>query len=218
MKKMTWLLLGFMIFGCTPEPESFIEDRVTGAFDDLYISKETHLYTSVNTGDKMDGEKVARFEDGELKAELTFLEGNVVAGKIWHDNGNVFVIFDTDADHDFITHTVSNEEGIKLQKNRLEFGTRSVREMYRWYDDGTPKAEMTPDGITEWYPNGQMKETSEFSNGNQHGRVAKWYENGQLAGESFYVDNKLHGDYREWDEEGRLINSTTYDMGKRLEE
>jgi len=123
MKKMTWLLLGFMIFGCTPEPDSFIEDRVTGAFDDVYISKETHLYTSVNTGEKMDGEKVARFDDGELKAELTFLEGNVVDGKIWHDNGELFVTYDTDTANDFITHTLFNEEGTKVQKNRMEFGT-----------------------------------------------------------------------------------------------
>lgn len=215
---MIWLLLGLMFFGCSTEPESLFEDRVTEAFDDVYVSKETHLYTSVNTGEKMDGEIVARFDDGELKADLTFLEGNVVDGKIWHDNGELFVSYDTDAAHDFITHTLFNEEGTKVQKNRMEFGTRTPGEMYSWYDDGPPKAEVTPDGITEWYPNGVMKETAEFSNGNLDGRVAKWHENGQPAGESFYVDNKLHGDYREWDEEGTLINSKTYDIGERVEE
>ena len=212
------LILGFLLTGCTGEPDSLMDDRVTDIFSDIYISKETDLYASAATGEKADGHYTEYFDNGELKADLKFKNGNVIEGQIRYENSEVHVQYEMDPESEFVNRTTYNEGGVKLWENVLEPGNRLPREFTHWYKDGTPKSKVTPDEITAWYENGVKKETAEYSNGNLDGRVAKWYENGQLAGESFYVDNKLHGDYREWDEEGTLMNSKTYDMGERVEE
>ena len=209
---------GILLVGCSTEPDSFINDYVTEIFSEIYISKETEMYRSSATGEKADGRYTAYFENGNQQADLKFEDGFIVDGAIWHENANVFIQYEMEPESESVKRTTYSEDGVKRWENVLEPGNRLPREFTHWFENETPKSKVTPDEIIAWYPNGVKKETAEFSNGNQHGRVAKWYENGQLAGESIYVDNKLHGDYREWDEDGTLVTSKAYDMGERVEE
>lgn len=214
------LLLLFLTIGlfmsCSSDSEDLSDDPVSQILSDVNYSVEKNKYTSLSSGEIINGQHKEYFDNGEVQADLMFLDGVVTEGTIWHDDRSISIEF-TQEDSGELVSTVYSDEGIKVRKIISSADDQKVSEIYTWYDDGTPESEMTPIAVKNWYPIGEMKEMAEYKDGNLDGRVAKWYENGQIAGESFYVNNQLHGDYLEWDEEGNLITEEKYEMGELVE-
>ena len=55
--------------------------------------------------------------------------------------------------------------------------------------------------IGEWrhyYPNGQLREISNFANDLAHGSSLQWHENGSPKIEGSYQSGEKHGPWREW--------------------
>ena len=69
----------------------------------------------------------------------------------------------------------------------------------------------------EWYPNGQLKYSSNFSYDQIHGQQQGWFMNGQLS----YILNidhgEKHGFQQGWRENGQLAYTNHYDQGQLIE-
>lgn len=216
MKELLFLLLTIGLFvSCSVDSEDLSDDPVSQIFSDINYS-QINKYTSLSSGEFINGQHKEYFDDGEVQANLTFRDGVIVEGIIRHDNKSIATEFTLNNSEELV-RTIYSDEGVKIRKIITSADGQKVLEYYTWYDDGTPESEFTPNAIKNWYPNGEMEELAEFKDGNMDGRVAKWYESGQIAGESFYVNDQLHGDYLEWDEEGNLITEKKYEMGELVE-
>ncbi len=212
---LLFLLTIGLFVSCSAEKE--VDNSTSQIFPDITYSEETNKYTSVSSGENIDGHHKKHFDDGDVQADLTFRDGDIVEGFIWDDDRNTSTDFIRENNEGFVVSTIYSDEGVKNIRVIRTADRKQITEVYKWYEDGTPESEMTPDAIKMWYPNGVKKEMAEFNDGALDGRVAKWHENGQIAGESFHVNDLLHGDYLEWDEEGSLITEKKYEMGELVE-
>ncbi|MDB4494398.1 hypothetical protein N9222_01270 [Pseudomonadales bacterium] len=79
-------------------------------------------------------------------------------------------------------------------------------------------ADSKPTVKEKFYPNGELKERSNYQSkddgGKRHGLSRWWNENGQLESEVTYKDGEHHGLSRNWDDDGQLRYETTYKDGE----
>lgn len=72
------------------------------------------------------------------------------------------------------------------------------------------------DGLQqEWYESGQLQSQSYFKEGKLDGKVQEWYENGQLKYEFNIKDGDFDGLYQEWYENGQVESQTSFKEGKK---
>ena len=71
--------------------------------------------------------------------------------------------------------------------------------------------------IISHYKHGQLKESSNYKDGELDGPSESYYENGQLKESRNYKDGKLNGLYERYDVNGRLEESLNYKDGKLVE-
>ena len=126
-------------------------------------------------------------------------------GKCWYPNGNPkweikwVTIDDKNSNFPFRYEVVRIEYHSNGQKASEEF---------RDFSSGINK----PIGIyQEWYPNGQLKEQSNYSEEGYLDGVSKiWSEDGTLLEHLFYEQNKKEGSQKYYDESGKLIKEEYY--------
>lgn len=210
------LITVLLAVSCGLEPEGLTENEITLAISQIYISKDTEVYTDIVTRKPASGIYQANFENGNPKAEITFEDGYAIDGNIRNEEGDVLISFAKEGNQ--YTQTRYHPNGNKAQWIVFRNGIFGIGSFKAWYEDGNPEMESTPEVIRNWYPGGQMESEIHYRNEELHGRAVKWHENGQLAGESFYIDGVLHGSYTEWDEEGNRIIEREYDNGEIVSE
>lgn len=216
--KTLFAVITILLFAtsCDLAPEGLTENEITVAFSQIYISKDTEVYTDVVTQKPANGTYDSNYSNGEPKAEITFENGYAIDGSIWDENGNVKLTFAREGDQ--YTQTRYHPNGNKAQWVAFKNGISGTEEFKTWYEDGVPESESTPEVLRNWYTNGQMESEVEFQDDELHGKASMWHENGELAGECYYVNGELHGKYLEWDENGQLIADKEYENGEVITE
>ena len=69
-------------------------------------------------------------------------------------------------------------------------------------------------GAKRWDENGRLKEETEYSKGNKHGRVAYYYPSGQIDVEGFFSMNERFGIWKGWHEDGTPSFRSEYREGE----
>lgn len=69
-----------------------------------------------------------------------------------------------------------------------------------------------------WYENGQLKQETNWTNGQLDGLSRFWYDNGQFWQEVNWTKGQLDGLSRVWTLSGVLIMDVLYDNGKLIKE
>ncbi|MCJ8289096.1 MAG: toxin-antitoxin system YwqK family antitoxin [Crocinitomicaceae bacterium] len=111
-------------------------------------------------------------ENGLLKAQGTYKDGEEYTGKKFYENGQV-------------SWESTSTPGV---------GHNSIN---TWYEDGTSKGELTfkkglPDGVMKsWYENGQLEHKGSYELGDRIGVHTYWYNDGRLKSEKTYEDGTL---------------------------
>lgn len=86
------------------------------------------------------------------------------------------------------------------------------------YEDGTVKSEYTKRGelvaVTNYYENGDVKETGYFKDGIPEGKWETYAKDGSKTAELSYVDGQRHGEFRVWDEFDNAYIEMRYNHGK----
>jgi antitoxin component YwqK of YwqJK toxin-antitoxin module len=208
------LMLGLFI-SCQTDPEgsiSLFDNMVTDSFPEIYISKDSNLYTDKTNSEPANGHFESFYSDDSKKASVSFENGYPLDGSVWGEDGNMRLSFAKEEGR--YTQYRYYENGVKAQRVELDKGVVSIGDFASWYEDGNPRAEFNSGVIRHWFPDVQMESEVHYNDGILHGRTAKWHKNGQLAGECFYIKGELDGEYVEWDEKGEMITEKEYEMGE----
>ena len=76
----------------------------------------------------------------------------------------------------------------------------------------------SPRASREWYPTGQLKEQSNYVDGDVHGKYEGWHENGYKKFEANYSDGQLDGSVHRWNNNGRTISKQSFKEGQLIRE
>ena len=174
--------------------------------------------------------------EGILKHCIIYSSGTKLIEAWYHDNGNL-------TERWKYIEGVLNSKGWNLlesvecyhENGALHYKRNYVRDLnlpdFTQYRDG-------PDVML--YPDGQIKQSGEFRNGEMYGPLKGFYESGNLKFEFFrdengrqgeqrtyhengnlqYLQNfkngELHGEYKTFDEDGQLVALENYVNGKEV--
>ncbi len=129
-------------------------------------------------------------------SKITNKEGKQIPTDMWinenHPENGVFKVY------------WSKNGGVSLKDEG--FGQR-----YEWiYKDG-----KRGDGPSKgWYPNGQIKQIWNWTNGYKDGLFRFWYENGQIFYTGMFVNGKKDGKWTWWYEDGTKEMEKIYKKGR----
>lgn len=106
------------------------------------------------------------------------------------------------------------------------------KDLRTFYDDGSIKSlysytDADNYNVTNYYPNGKVKERGQFVNGKMSGVWNSFNESGVLTAEASYVDGQKEGEWRVYDGSGalrykvtyannRMANATSFDQAGKL--
>lgn len=211
MRQLSPILITLCIFtGCSREFYEEYSDDVTEIFPDIFLSEELNLYVE-EVGRPAVGHYTSSYQNGSIRADVTFKDGMIVEGEIFRMDGSQSVGYTVE--NDWVKYTLYDEKGkpklIALYGDDLS----DQREFHVWHENGTRLVESDEAIFKTWYENGRPRIQMESVDGEMHGRVASWYENGRMESEHHYSDGVKHGTFIEWDEKGKLISEQAYDMG-----
>jgi antitoxin component YwqK of YwqJK toxin-antitoxin module len=65
----------------------------------------------------------------------------------------------------------------------------------------------------ELWPDGTLRDETEYQDGRSHNTARDWYPEGQLHSETAYYRGVIYGLDREWDERGRLRKESLHEYG-----
>lgn len=209
-------LLPFIIFAflisCNTEKLSDHTDTVTNMFPDIHISERTNVYVDPN-GNLLHQTVSSEYEDGSQKARLTFENGLITEGMVWHENGRLLTSYT--AKDSLIVQTFYNGKEVKIAESYFKDNVVQPVAMNTWNEDGTPNTQYDFERsvLQVWHDNGQLASEAPMINGRIHGTVYGWHKNGELAAENHFTDDQQHGSFKKWDDRGNLIEERTYNMG-----
>lgn len=91
-----------------------------------------------------------------------------------------------------------------------------------YYPDGKLRSitELNKDGLPDgwqsfYYPNGQLKEETNFTNGNENGKSIGYFEDGSIMYESFFKEGLLQGTLKLYHRNGKLESEQFYKKNKK---
>jgi antitoxin component YwqK of YwqJK toxin-antitoxin module len=178
---------------------SIIDTNSKDGIDKTYF---IDLYSDVNnTNMSIDAVVTTRYPDGQMKEEVTVLNGSLNGPiKLWYPNGQL------------------KAEGAFLNNNI----NGTIR---KWHENGQLEIEITyvngkMSGLArEWYENGILKaEINYNSNGEYDGLQKLWYKDGKIGNEIYYKNGQRHGLFRYYDPSGYLSKEKTYINGNLITE
>lgn len=111
--------------------------------------------------------------------------------------------------------------GLSLKYDTLFYkSTKFHGVVYELYKNGDTISSITfsnglQDGISKkWYPNKQLIEVREFTQGQKNGKQIAYFENGNKKFEFVAKNNVYEGELREWNATADLIHLATYKNGQ----
>jgi len=182
----------FLLFGCPSKVMG--QGELKAVNDGLQLLEKGWLHYKVNSETPFSGLAVAKYENGQKKAEKTYKDGKLDGvSTTWYENGQK-----------------KSEETYKDGKLNGVWTT--------WYENGEKIEEtLYKDGVwTDFYENGQKKHERAYKNGILEGVHTLWYENGQKKMEVHFKDGKLDGVQTFWLENGSKYSETLYNDGKEI--
>jgi antitoxin component YwqK of YwqJK toxin-antitoxin module len=111
------------------------------------------------------GEVADYYDDGSLKQERTYHEGELIHAIQYYKNGH--------------------------KRSEVQYTDQGMI-MTNWFESGQVEEEFIPGLIRQWYENGQMKSSvtlDEFQE--YHGDMKMWGENGELIAHEVYEHGEL---------------------------
>ncbi|MCH8503948.1 MAG: hypothetical protein LAT50_06450 [Ectothiorhodospiraceae bacterium] len=149
-----------------------------------------------NEDGERDGVVVVYFEDGSVRREVTFVNGQQHGpDTFYHANGMIevaAVYVDGQQEDGWCRHYDAAGE---LERRHM-------------YEDGRLN------GPAYRYSNGQRMHEDHYVNGVRHGVQRAFYDNGELRLESHFEEGRRHGLYRRWNEDGQLTSEVGYAEGR----
>lgn len=160
MKRPQILLLPILISGLIScQLASEVEEVFPG-----YVLEEGKLY-EVRGKTPYTGTVTQYFEDGSVKMEAEYIDGEQKSAIYYYENGN------------------KKSEVIRREEDSL---------MTLWYESGQKEEEIKPGMIRQWYDNGQLKALVSIDDfRNYHGDMKMWDEDGSLITHEVYEDGDL---------------------------
>lgn len=160
MKRLQILLLPILLTGLA---SCQLVDEVEEVFPG-FVLEEGKLY-EVNGKTPYTGTITQHYEDGTLKMEAEYVEGEQKSAIYYYENGN------------------KQSEVIRREEDSL---------MTLWYESGQKEEEIKPGTIRQWYENGQLKALVSIDDfRNYHGDMKMWDEDGNLIAHEVYEDGEL---------------------------
>lgn len=111
-----------------------------------------------------------------------------------------------------------NDGTKKLTRQQLKEKERVIKRSY--FANGSLEYESEylkniPDGTTTyWYPNGQLKSRTIYSNGLLHSNMEKFYESGELQYSVGYFYGKKNGFERWYYSNGQIKSESMFNSGE----
>jgi antitoxin component YwqK of YwqJK toxin-antitoxin module len=100
-----------------------------------------------------------------------------------------------------------------LDAGDVEGFERICRGNYDWLKDYGIDYVLTDGPAEGWHDDGQMREQSNYVDGEMHGKCTWWDDNGQMRGQENYVNGELHGERTLWYDNGQLSEQSNYVNG-----
>ncbi|UCH95187.1 MAG: toxin-antitoxin system YwqK family antitoxin [Candidatus Aminicenantes bacterium] len=144
------------------------------------------------------GTIVVYYENGNKKASVTLINGDMKRILEWYENGN-------------LKYETVYKDNSTLNRHEKE-----------WYKNGKIKSEIgykkdkMHGKIRRWYENGQKESECEYFEGKPHGRWVWWRENGQMWALEEYRYGELNGKHIDWDKNGKITRETIFKDGKMI--
>ena len=123
-----------------------------------------------------------------------------------------------------IPENVKNIASLKFQNSTSEWffeGNLYSGFIVDYYDDKSLKLKMSiykgkrHNRTEKWYPNGKLKEVSNYHNGQLNGEKKVWMSNNEhtLVSQLNYRFGKAHGEQRKWYPSGEIYKIMNFDKG-----
>lgn len=209
------LLTLLLITACTQEVSEGYTAKVEEIFSDISLSEELNLYVN-ESGQPANGHYTSNYQNGSLQADITFSNGMISEGEIFHSDGIRTIRYTTEED------LMKKSYYSKSSQPRMEIlydeNLSDQIAFHTWDQDGTRRAKTDQTVMKQWYENGQPQFEMELKDGTLHGKSVRWYENGQKKSEEHYIKNVKHGTFKEWDKEGNVTSKQVYDIGELVTE
>lgn len=203
------------LFSCGGETVYENSNRVTEIFPEIHISNETFLYVDKNEN-AIDGNFIAKYDNGSIQADLNFENGMISEGSIWGEDGELHLTFSIE--DGLAKQRAYHKNGHVATESVFENNIKDLVVFNVWYEDGSPFYESDSTKTRMWHENGQLEMESFLIDGRINGKVIYWHENGQKAAENHFTDDEPDGTFKEWDEEGNLISEKVYEKGELISE
>ena len=157
-------------------------------------------------------------DNGKIKKEITIRGGNEDESKIYFENGNIKEEGKWVEGEYAISNRWSSKGGVIIKdgQGRIKGSNKDGLILYEQeYVDG--KLEMKWDYKYEYYENGTMKSQTGFSDGLKHGRYSIWFEDGSINERGKNQNGKPFGFYELWLSDGQKREEGTWtNEGKYL--
>jgi len=209
------LVILFLITACSREKaqdfSEFQSVNVEDIFETISLSEELNLYVD-EEGQPAEGRLTASYEDGSLRADVTFSEGMISEGGIFRPDGSHFAGYTTS--DEMMKYTIYFTTGDPNLVTLYGDDLADRREFHVWQENGQRLVEFNQSMHRMWHENGWQSLEVPAIDGKTHGRAASWYENGQIKSEYHFINGDLDGTYMKWDEDGNLIVERVYELGE----
>lgn len=160
--------------------------------------------------DEDNGKKTTYYDDGNIEAEYTLLNGNLNGlFTSYYNNGNkknIRVFLNGEKNGLNIEY---NENG--SINNEFTYAKGVINGPFKIYEDGVLiKSGNYLDGkehgnFVEYYENGSKESEYSMSNGDMNGPHKMYYNNGKLKRLGYYKDGFTNGDFTEFRENGNKL-------------
>ena len=108
----------------------------------------------------------------------------------------------------YIKITIGRDSGCGMTKMEIILIPRFIK-MICWLF-WMMGCSQTHETHNEYYPNGQLKVSGEYENGNAHGYWQGYYPNGQMKSAGEYVNGELSGEWAWYYADGSIVKDTIY--------
>jgi len=232
----------FNIDGVLLEQAAYANGKETGDWKTFYPSAHVHETFSYARG-VLQGEYMEYYDNGQIKERLSYVNGKPEGKEFGYTEGgrqtyeDVYekgkireVQYFTPEGNPFPPSSIRGGEGFLVFYDSLgskeregaytKLGNKEGKMTYFTHAGQVSGYAFYKDDENEgprvnFFPGGQMSDSTVFSGGNENGHYAWYYENGRIKQEGWYVDGERTGPYTEYDALGNITLSVYYRNGSK---
>ena len=158
------------------------------------------------------------FENGQLKEQGEYRDGQYFMTNRWSSNGGQLV---KDGNGSWVGR---NTEGLEVWKKLYADGllSKEWNYEYEYYGNGElMSSKRYNDGVNDglfatWYESEQKRSEGYWEDGKKIGKWSSWHSNGQVESDGFYIDDRKDGLWVSYDETGTKVSEDVYAAGELI--